>query len=161
MLLLRSGQLTSHSTPNCSSSSAVGQRGVVAAGLIVSPLIVVFHIQNWWDRDDWICNKESWCLTHSQPPPLHCVPSHIMPPPTIFSLGGNRLTLGRFLSLCSLGFSGTLGRWAGGGGSRCVERSRGGGERRRREEGGEETGRGGGQRRRRGGGQGREREEEE
>ena len=77
MLLLRSGQLTSHSTPNCSSSSAVGQRGVVAAGLIVSPLIVVFHIQNWWDRDDWICNKESWCLTHSQPP--HCTERCLRP----------------------------------------------------------------------------------
>ena len=50
-LLLRSGQLDSHSTHNCSSFTAVvvGQRGVVAAGLSVSLfLIVVFHIQNWW-----------------------------------------------------------------------------------------------------------------
>lgn len=102
-------------------------------------------------------------MFNSQPPGAARVPSRVMPPPTIFSLGqtcSHSAGFSHFALWAFLGHWGA-GRVVVGSRSRCVERSRGGGERRRREEGGEETGRGGGQRRRRGGGQGREREEEE
>ena len=88
--------------------------------------------------------KEFWSLSHywHQIPGATVVKSQIMWPPTLFSLPP--LSLAQFLSLCSLGFSGTLHRGAvggwwlcravwGGGGGEGGKREEEEGRRRRRE----------------------------
>ena len=88
--------------------------------------------------------KEFWSLSHywHQIPGATVVKSQIMWSPTLFSLPP--LSLAQFLSLCSLGFSGTLHRGAvggwwlcravwGGGGGEGGKREEEEGRRRRRE----------------------------